>query len=61
MKIKASDVFFDKYPYYGGQVGQNLFEKELCLPSESNLSNDAEIVARKGVIDFIHKKNFKLI
>jgi len=31
---------FEKYPYYGGQVAENLFEKGLCLPSGSNLTDD---------------------
>lgn len=29
---------FEKYPYYGGRVAQNLFENGLCLPSGSNLT-----------------------
>lgn len=28
---------FEKYPYYGKQVAQQLFENGLCLPSGSNL------------------------
>jgi dTDP-4-amino-4,6-dideoxygalactose transaminase len=32
---------FEKYPYYGSKVAENLFEKGLCLPSGSNLT-DAE-------------------
>ena len=37
--------FFEKYIYYGGQIAQNLFKKELYLPSGSNLtySNRAQI------------------
>jgi dTDP-4-amino-4,6-dideoxygalactose transaminase len=31
---------FEKYPYYGKTVAENLFETGLCLPSGSNLSND---------------------
>ena len=31
---------FEKYPYYGGKVAETLFEKGLCLPSGSNLSDD---------------------
>ncbi|WP_396150838.1 DegT/DnrJ/EryC1/StrS family aminotransferase [Flavobacterium sp.] len=31
---------FEKYPYYGSNVAQNLFENGLCLPSGSNLTND---------------------
>ncbi|WP_289663023.1 DegT/DnrJ/EryC1/StrS family aminotransferase [Flavobacterium panacagri] len=29
---------FEKYPYYGSTVAENLFKKGLCLPSGSNLS-----------------------
>ncbi|MEA9413115.1 aminotransferase class I/II-fold pyridoxal phosphate-dependent enzyme [Flavobacterium sp. PL02] len=29
---------FEKYPYYGNQIAQDLFEKGLCLPSGSNLT-----------------------
>jgi dTDP-4-amino-4,6-dideoxygalactose transaminase len=31
---------FEKYPYYGKTVAENLFENGLCLPSGSNLTND---------------------
>jgi dTDP-4-amino-4,6-dideoxygalactose transaminase len=31
---------FQKYPYYGQKVAENLFEKGLCLPSSSNLSDE---------------------
>lgn len=31
---------FEKYPYYGGDVAEKLFENGLCLPSGSNLTND---------------------
>jgi len=27
-------------PYYGSEVGENLFKKGLCLPSSSILTND---------------------
>jgi dTDP-4-amino-4,6-dideoxygalactose transaminase len=30
---------FEKYPYYGTNVAQNLFENGLCLPSGSNLTD----------------------
>ena len=30
---------FEKYPYYGGQIAENLFKKGLCLPSDSKLTN----------------------
>jgi dTDP-4-amino-4,6-dideoxygalactose transaminase len=30
---------FEKYPYYGSNVSENLFLNGLCLPSGSNLSD----------------------
>ena len=37
---------FEKYPYYGRNVAQNLFETGLCLPSGSNLTdNDRKRIA----------------
>jgi dTDP-4-amino-4,6-dideoxygalactose transaminase len=34
---------FEKYPYYGTNVAETLFEKGLCLPSGSNLTDDDTI------------------
>ncbi len=31
---------FEKYPYYGNRLSERLFEKGLCLPSGSNLTED---------------------
>lgn len=31
---------FGKYPYYGNKVAETLFEKGLCLPSGSNLTDE---------------------
>ena len=31
---------FEHYPYYGGKVAENLFEKGLCLPSGSNTTEE---------------------
>jgi dTDP-4-amino-4,6-dideoxygalactose transaminase len=31
---------FEKYPYYGNKVAQNLFDNGLCLPSGSNLTDE---------------------
>ncbi len=31
---------FEKYPYYGSNISEKLFENGLCLPSGSNLSDD---------------------
>jgi dTDP-4-amino-4,6-dideoxygalactose transaminase len=37
---------FEKYPYYGKKVAENLFETGLCLPSGSNLTdNDRKRIA----------------
>lgn len=31
---------FEKYPYYGGTISEQLFENGLCLPSGSNLNDE---------------------
>jgi len=37
---------FEKYPYYGKNIAENLFETGLCLPSGSNLTdNDRKRIA----------------
>jgi len=36
---------FNKYPFYGGYVAEQLFEKGLCLPSGSNLT----IIEKDGI------------
>ena len=41
---------FESYPYYGEQVAETLFEKGLCLPSGSNLSDED----RKRISETIH-------
>ena len=46
---------FEKYPYYGGKVAETLFEKGLCLPSGSNLT-DEDKVRIKEVFDILFKK-----
>lgn len=33
---------FEKYPYYGKKVAEELFEKGLCLPSGSNLTMESK-------------------
>jgi len=38
---------FEKYPYYGNNVAETLFENGLCLPSGSNLTDsDRERIAK---------------
>ena len=47
---------FENYPYYGTKVSQTLFEKGLCLPSGSNLTDaDRERIAAV-VHDFFRVK-----
>lgn len=41
---------FEKYPYYGGQIAENLFENGLCLPSGSNLT----VAERRRIAEVIH-------
>lgn len=48
---------FEKYPYYGGNVSESLFEKGLCLPSGSNL--DAESRERISNVILGYLKNIK--
>lgn len=43
---------FSSAPYYGGQVAENLFNKGLCLPSGSNLTEE-EKDRIKRVLNFI--------
>ncbi|HEY8399973.1 MAG TPA: DegT/DnrJ/EryC1/StrS family aminotransferase, partial [Cytophagaceae bacterium] len=31
---------FEKYPYYGSRLSEDLFERGLCIPSGSNLTKD---------------------
>ena len=31
---------FEKYPYYGKKVSEELFDNGLCLPSGSNLTEE---------------------
>jgi dTDP-4-amino-4,6-dideoxygalactose transaminase len=42
---------FEKYPYYGNKVSENLFEKGLCLPSGSNLTGQD----RERISDILFK------
>lgn len=47
---------FEKYPYYGDKVAENLFEKGLCLPSGSNLT-DVDRARIKNVILALFQNN----
>ncbi|AWK03002.1 pyridoxal phosphate-dependent aminotransferase [Flavobacterium crocinum] len=45
---------FEKYPYYGGQVAEDLFEKGLCLPSGSNLTKEDKNRIKEVLINFLN-------
>lgn len=45
---------FENYPYYGNNVSEQLFEKGLCLPSGSNLT-DEDRLRIKAVFDTFFK------
>lgn len=45
---------FEKYPYYGEQVSEGLFQNGLCLPSGSNLT-DQDRSRIKDVLDVFFK------
>lgn len=45
---------FEKYPYYGEQVSESLFQNGLCLPSGSNLT-DQDRSRIKDVLDVFFK------
>ncbi|MBC7845854.1 MAG: DegT/DnrJ/EryC1/StrS family aminotransferase [Flavobacterium sp.] len=47
---------FEKYPYYGNEVAETLFEKGLCLPSGSNLT-DEDRTRISGVIIRLFQNN----
>jgi dTDP-4-amino-4,6-dideoxygalactose transaminase len=43
---------FEKCPYYGGKVAEELFGKGLCLPSGSNLTQEDKNRIKKVIIAF---------
>lgn len=43
---------FEKYPYYGSKVAEELFEKGLCLPSGSNLNQEDKNRIKEVIINF---------
>lgn len=43
---------FEKYPYYGTNVAEELFEKGLCLPSGSNLTTKDKERIKEVIISF---------
>ncbi len=49
---------FEKHPYYGANVAATLFEKGLCLPSGSNLTDD-ERFRIKAAVNHLFDPNSK--
>jgi dTDP-4-amino-4,6-dideoxygalactose transaminase len=45
---------FEKYPYYGKKVSEELFENGLCLPSGSNLTEEDRIRIKKVVVSIFN-------
>jgi len=45
---------FEKYPYYGGKIAEDLFDKGLCLPSGSNLTIEDKNRIRKVIENFFN-------
>ncbi|MEP6803982.1 MAG: aminotransferase class I/II-fold pyridoxal phosphate-dependent enzyme [Flavobacterium sp.] len=45
---------FEKYPYYGGRISKELFEKGLCLPSGSNLTVEDKKRIKKVIETFFN-------
>ncbi len=43
---------FEKFPYYGDRVAEELFEKGLCLPSGSNLSKEDKNRIKGIIVNF---------
>ncbi len=43
---------FEKYPYYGGNVAEGLFDNGLCLPSGSNLTEEDRTRIEKAISEF---------
>jgi len=43
---------FEKYPFYGSNISQKLFENGLCLPSGSNLDAESKERISKVIINY---------
>ncbi|OIQ21449.1 MAG: pyridoxal phosphate-dependent aminotransferase [Flavobacterium sp. MedPE-SWcel] len=43
---------FEKFPFYGGSVSEELFENGLCLPSGSNLTEEDRLRIKETVLSF---------
>lgn len=43
---------FEKYPFYGKNISENLFKNGLCLPSGSNLTDNDKVRIKQVIKDF---------
>lgn len=43
---------FEKYPFYGGKIAEQLFDKGLCLPSGSTLTNEDKNKIKEVIVNF---------
>lgn len=46
---------FERYPYYGSEISEKLFQKGLCLPSGSNLTNKNKSRIKEVLVNFFKK------
>jgi dTDP-4-amino-4,6-dideoxygalactose transaminase len=46
---------FEKYPYYGNKIAEELFDRGLCLPSGSNLTIKDKSRIKEVIINFFEK------
>lgn len=47
---------FEKYPYYGNEISENLFKDGLCLPSGSNITDADRLRIKEVIIDCFTNK-----
>ncbi|MFH6999056.1 DegT/DnrJ/EryC1/StrS family aminotransferase [Flavobacterium sp. FlaQc-57] len=43
---------FEKYPFYGNKIAEQLFDKGLCLPSGSTLTNEDKNKIKEVIVNF---------
>ena len=46
---------FKTYPFYGNLLSENLFNKGLCLPSGSNLTENDKALIAKTILDYLNR------
>lgn len=43
---------FEKYPFYGNKIAEQIFDKGLCLPSGSTLTNEDKSKIKEVIVNF---------